>query len=256
MIHPLALIDPKAELGRNVEVGPWTLIGPDVKIGDNTRIASHVVIKGPTEIGQNNRIFQFSSIGEECQDLKYKGEPTRLVIGDNNTIRESVTIHRGTVQDQGLTRIGDHNLLMAYVHVAHDCVVGSHSIFANNTALAGHVIVDDYVIFGGYSKIHQFCRIGAYSMTAINSVVVKDVPAFVMVQGDTASAHGMNFEGMRRKGFSAEEIADLRLAYKIVYRQKKSLAESIEQLRTQFPQHAKVQLFIDSLEKSSRGITR
>ncbi len=256
MIHPLAIVDPTAELGEGVEIGPWTLIGPGVKVGNNSWIASHVVIKGPTEIGQNNRIYQFSSIGEDCQDLKYKGEPTRLVIGDNNIIRESVTIHRGTIQDQGITRIGNNNLVMAYVHVAHDCVLGNHIILANSTALAGHVVVGDHVIFGGFSKIHQFCQIGSYSMSAINSVVVKDVPAFVMVRGDTASAYGMNFEGMRRKGFSADEISELRQAYKIVYRQKNSLTEAIEQLKTQFPRNAKVHLFIDSLEKSTRGITR
>ncbi|MBL4606387.1 MAG: acyl-ACP--UDP-N-acetylglucosamine O-acyltransferase [Pseudomonadales bacterium] len=256
LIHPQAIVDSKAEIDEGVEIGPWSLIGPSVRISKGTRVASHVVIKGPTEIGQNNRIFQFSSIGEDCMDLKYNGEPTRLVIGDNNQIRECATIHRGTVQDQGLTQIGSDNLIMAYVHIAHDCVVGNNIILANNTALAGHVEVGDAVIFGGFSRVHQFCQIGAHSMSAINSVIVKDVPAYVMVSGDTASAHGMNFEGMRRKGFSQEEISDLRQAYKIVYRQKNTIAKAIELLKEQYSGSAKVQIFIESLEKSERGITR
>ena len=256
MIHPQAIVDPKAEIDEGVEIGPWTLIGPDVKIASGTRIGPHVVIKGPTEIGRNNRIFQFSSIGEDCMDLKYKGEPTHLVIGDNNQIRECVTIHRGSVQDKGVTLIGNDNLIMTYVHVAHDCVVGSNIILASSTALAGHVVVGDFAICGGFSKVHQFCQVGAYSMLAINAVVVKDVPAFVMVKGDTASAHGMNFEGMRRKGFSKEEISELRQAYKVVYRQKNGFAESIEILKNQYSESAKVQLFIESLENSERGITR
>lgn len=256
MIHPQAIVDPKAEIDEGVEIGPWSLIGPDVSIAKGTCVGPHVVIKGPTEIGQNNRIFQFSSIGEDCMDLKYKGEPTRLVIGDNNQIRECVTIHRGTVQDQSLTLVGSDNLIMAYVHIAHDCVVGNNIILANNTALAGHVEVGDSVIFGGFTRVHQFCQIGSHSMSAINSVIVKDVPAYVMVSGDTASAHGMNFEGMRRKGFTQEEISALRQAYKTVYRQKNTLAQAIGLLKETYPDSAKVQLFIESLEKSERGITR
>ena len=256
MIHPQAIVDPKAEVDEGVEIGPWSLIGPDVKIAKGTCIGPHVVIKGPTEIGRDNRIFQFSSIGEDCMDLKYKGEPTRLVIGDNNQIRECVTIHRGSVQDKGVTTIGSNNLIMTYVHVAHDCVVGDNIILASSTALAGHVEVGDYVICGGFSKVHQFCKIFPYSMLAANSLVIKDVPAFVMVKGDTATARGMNFEGMRRKGFSKEEIYELRQAYKIVYRQKHGLVESIRLLKEQYPDSPKVQLFIESLEQSERGITR
>lgn len=255
MIHPQAIVDPGAELDADVEVGPWTYIGPGVRIASGTRIASHVVIKGPTTIGRNNRIFQFSSVGEDCQDKKYRGEPTLLDIGDNNVIRESCTIHRGTVQDEGFTRIGSDNLLMAYVHVAHDCRVGSHNIFANNASLAGHVHVGDGVILGGFSGVHQFCRIGSYSMSSMGSMIVKDVPAYVMVSGDTAKAHGMNFEGMRRRNTPADTISLLRRAYKIVYRQGLTLASAISELET-MSSSPELDLFITSLKTSTRGITR
>lgn len=256
MIHPQALVDPKAELAPDVEVGPWTTIGPGVTIDSGSVVSSHVVIKGPTTIGRNNKIFQFASIGEDCQDKKYKGEPTRLEIGNDNVIRESVTIHRGTVQDQGLTKIGDDNLLMAYVHIGHDSVVGSHTVFANYAALAGHVAVGDYVILGGCTGVHQFCSVGAYSMSSIGSVIVKDVPAFVMVQGNNASAYGMNFEGMRRKGFSKQEIETLRQAYKIVYRKGLTLKQAIEKLEADYSDNSWVQMFIESLKSSNRGIVR
>jgi UDP-N-acetylglucosamine acyltransferase len=255
-IHPQAIVDSRAELAADVEVGPWTYIGPEVVIDSGTVIAPHVVIRGPTRIGRNNRIFQFASVGEDCQDKKYRGEPTRLEIGDNNVIRESVTIHRGTVQDESITSIGSGNLLMAYVHIAHDCRVGDNNIFANNASIAGHVKVAHDVILGGMTGVHQFCRIGPHSMSAMGSMVVMDVPAFVMVQGDTAKAHGMNFEGMRRRGFSAEAIRDLKNAYKVVYRQGLTLQEAIAQLETEPERGRELQMFIDSLKASTRGITR
>ncbi|EKF75116.1 acyl-ACP-UDP-N- acetylglucosamine O-acyltransferase [Alcanivorax hongdengensis A-11-3] len=255
MIHPTALIDPAAELAEDVQVGPYSVIGADVKIGAGTVIASHVVIQGPTTIGKNNRIFQFSSVGEECQDKKFKGEPTRLEIGDDNVIREGVTIHRGTVQDQSLTRIGSRNLLMAYVHVAHDCMVGNDCIFANNASLAGHAHVGDGVILGGMTGVHQFCRIGSYAMTSGCSLVLKDIPAYVMVSGNPATARSMNFEGMRRRGWSADTISALRQAYKTVYRRGLTLEQAIAELESQ-PQGPELQLLIDSLRASTRGITR
>lgn len=255
MIHPQAIVDPKAQLAPDVKVGPWTYIGPDVEIDAGTVIESHVVIKGPTRIGKNNRIFQFSSVGEDTPDLKYKGEPTRLVIGDNNTIRECVTIHRGTVQDRSETTIGNNNLLMAYVHIGHDSVVGNHCILVNNTALAGHVWVDDYANLSGYTLVHQFVRIGSYSFSAMGSAIGKDVPAFVMVQGNPAEARSMNFEGMKRKGFAKDVIETLRKAYKIVYRQNLTLEQAFPELDA-LPTSPQLQLFIESIKSSTRGITR
>ncbi|PAU89639.1 acyl-[acyl-carrier-protein]--UDP-N-acetylglucosamine O-acyltransferase [Pseudomonas sp. WN033] len=255
-IHPQAIVDPSARLADDVEVGPWTLIGPEVEIGAGSVIGSHVVIKGPTRIGRNNRIFQFASVGEDCQDKKYNGEPTRLEIGDNNVIREGCTIHRGTVQDQGVTRIGSNNLLMAYVHVAHDCVVGDNIIMANNATIAGHVQIGNGAILGGYTTVHQFCHIGAFAMSAANSAVFKDIPAFVMVGGNPAGAHGMNFEGMRRRGYSAELISALRRAYKVVYRQGLTLQEALAQLESSAEQYSEVALYRDSILASTRGITR
>lgn len=255
MIHPQAIVDPKAQLAADVKVGPWTFIGPDVVIDSGTVIESHVVIKGPTRIGKNNRIFQFSTVGEDTPDLKYKGEPTRLVIGDNNTIRECVTIHRGTVQDRSETTIGNNNLLMAYVHVGHDSVIGNHCILVNNTALAGHVWIGDYANLSGFTLVHQFVRIGAYSFSAMGSAIGKDVPAFVTVQGNPAEARSMNFEGMKRRGFDEDTIKALRSAYKIVYRQNLTLDQALVELDA-MPALPQLQLFIDSLKSSTRGITR
>lgn len=255
MIHKTALIDATAELGRNVQVGPYSIIGPGVTIGDDTVIGPHAVIKGPTVIGKGNEIYQFTSIGEDCQDKKYQGEPTRLEIGDNNVIREHVTIHRGTVQDQGLTKIGSNNLFMVAVHVAHDCVIGNDNIFANTCGIAGHVHIGDGVLLGGMTGIHQFCRIGSYAMTAGCSLVLKDVPAYVMVGGNPASARSMNFEGMRRRGWDADIVKQLRNAYKIVYRQGNTLEEAIAILE-EFAPSAELELFVQSLRVSERGITR
>ncbi len=254
-IHPTAIIDPKAKVAADVQVGAWTLIGPDVEIESGTVIHSHVVIKGPTRIGRNNRIFQFASVGEACQDKKYADEPTRLEIGDNNIIREGCTIHRGTVQDEGLTRIGNNNLLMAYVHIAHDCIICNDCILANNATLGGHVTIGDGAILGGFTGVHQFSVIGPYSMSAGNSTIFKDVPAFVMVSGNPAEAHGMNYEGMRRRGYSKELIRTLKNCYKIIYRQGLRTVEAIAQLEQVEPV-PEVQLLIDSLKASTRGITR
>ncbi len=256
MIHPSAIIDPAAKLASDVQVGPYSVIGADVEIGAGTVVGPHVVIRGPTRIGAGNRIFQFSSIGEECQDKKYKGEPTRLEIGDNNVIREGVTMHRGTVQDQGLTKVGDNNLFMAQVHVAHDCVVGSNCVLANNATLAGHVHVGDGVLLGGFTGVHQFCRIGSFAMASLYSVVNMDIPAFVTVQGYPARARGMNFEGMKRRGYSKELIASLRAAYRTVYRTGLTLAEALEQLAPLTADSAEMRLFVDSIKASERGITR
>lgn len=256
MIHPTAIIDPKAELAADVQVGPYSVIGPDVVIGAGSVIGPHVVINGPTSIGAGNRIFQFASVGEECQDKKYKGEPTRLEIGDNNVIRESVTIHRGTIQDNSITRIGNDNLLMAYVHVAHDCMVGSNCILANNASLAGHVHVGDGVILGGFSGVHQFCKIGSFAMSSMFSAINMDVPAFVMVQGYPARARGMNYEGMKRRGYSKELISELRSAYRTLYRSGLTLNEALERIEPDAQTSPEIGLFFESLKNSNRGITR
>lgn len=256
MIHPTALVDPTARLAEGVEVGPYSIIGANVEIGANTWIGPHVVVQGPTVIGSGNRIFQFASVGEACQDLKYKGEPTRLIIGDNNTIREGVTLHRGTVQDQGETRVGNGCLLMAYSHVAHDVVMGNDVIIANGTQLAGHVHVGDHAILGGNCGIHQFCHIGAHAFLGAGTTLVKDVPAYLMVQGNPAEPHGMNLEGLRRRGFSADAISALRRAYKTVYREGRTVKDALAVLETQIADHPELQPFVDSIATASRGILR
>jgi UDP-N-acetylglucosamine acyltransferase len=256
LIDPRAIIDPAAKLAANVQVGPWSIIGPDVEIGEGTVIASHVVIKGPTVIGCDNTIYQFSSIGEDTPDLKYKNEPTRLIVGDRNVIREGATIHRGTIQDRGETRIGSDNLLMAYVHVGHDSVIDNHCILVNNTALAGHVHVGDYAILSGFTLVHQYCHIGPYSFTAMGSAVGKDVPAFVTVAGNPAEARSMNFEGMRRRGFTPATVQALRRAYKRVYRSGLTVEEALAQLDDSAAAHPEVALFRDTIRNSTRGITR
>lgn len=256
-IHPTAIIDSSAKIADDVSIGPYSIIGAEVEIGSGCEIGPHVVIKGPTKIGKNNRIFQFATVGEECQDKKFKGERTYLEIGDNNVIRENCTIHRGTVQDESITRIGNNNLFMVNTHIAHDCVVGNDCIFANNAGLAGHVKVGNNVIIGGNTGVHQFCQIGSHAMTGGASLVLKDIPAFVMVFGNPAQATGMNFEGMRRRGWSSETIGLLKRAYKIVYRQGLTLEVAIAQLEADIlPVCPEVGLFIDSLKASTRGITR
>ena len=255
-IHATAIVDPRAELADDVEVGPYSIIGPDVTIGAGTWIGPHVVISGPTVIGQRNRIFQFASLGTECQDKKYRGEPTRLEVGDDNVIRESCTLHRGTVQDVGLTRVGSRNLLMVNTHLAHDVVVGNDNIIANNAGIAGHVNIGDFVIIGGNSGIHQFCRIGSYAMLGGGTTLFKDIPAFVMASGNPAVARGMNFEGMKRKGWSSQTVNTLRKAYKIVYRDGLTLEAAYPLLDALAADVPEVNIFIDSLRASTRGIAR
>lgn len=256
MIHPSAIIDPSAKIADGVEIGPFSIIGADVEIGEGTVIGPHVIVRGPTVIGKNNRIFQFSSIGEECQDKKYKGEPTTLIIGDNNVIREACTFHRGTVQDNGTTIVGSDNLFMVNVHIAHDVVVGNNCILANDTNVAGHVHIGDWVILGGASQVHQFCVIGAHSMCGAATVVLKDIPAYVMAMGYPAQPHGLNTEGLKRRGFSADSISLLRKAYKTLYRQGLTLAEALPLLQAEAAQQPALQVLVDSLNASTRGIIR
>lgn len=257
LIHPTAIIHASAQLADDVQVGAYSIIGPNVSIDSGTKVFSHVVITENTRIGKNNEIYQFASVGERCQDLKYKGEETWLEIGDHNTIREHCTLHRGTVQDQALTKVGDHNLLMVNTHVAHDCVIGSHNVIANNVGIAGHVHMGDYIIVGGNSGIHQFCHIDSYSMIGGASLIVKDVPAFVMVSGNPAHAHGMNYEGMRRKGWSKETIEGLKQAFKIVYRSNLTTQEAIQNITDEIlPTVPQAQLLLDSLINTKRGIVR
>ena len=256
-IHPTTLIDSKAEIDSSVEVGPFCVIGPNVKIGAGSVIKSHVVINGHTTIGANNEIYQFASVGEANQDKKYKGEPTQLVLGDNNVIRENATIHRGTVQDNGITLIGSNNLFMASTHVGHDCIVGDNNILANFAALAGHVTVGNNVILGGYTGVHQFCQVNSYSMCGMGSMVSKDIPRYVMVSGSPAKAHGMNFEGMRRRGVAPEIIRALRAAYKIVYLKGLTLEVALSELeKGELSQILEVTEFILSIRNSKRGIVR
>ena len=255
-IHPQALVDSKAELAEDVQVGPFAIIGPDVKIGAGTVVGPHAMLKGPTTVGMRNQIFQFASVGEDCQDKKYKGERTELVIGDDNIIREGVTLHRGTFQDRGITHIGSNNLFMCYVHVAHDCVVGDNIIMANNTAIAGHVHIGNGAILGGGTLVHQFCRIGQFAMTAAGTVVLQDIPAFVTCSGNRAEAHGMNIEGMRRRGVDSDVINRLREAYKTVYRRGLTLDQAITELDQNNAGCAEVDAFLDSLKSSQRGIVR
>jgi len=255
-IRPTAIIDPRASLADDVEVGPYSVVGPDVEIGAGTRIGPHVVIGAHTRIGARNTFFQFSSIGEAPQDKKYKGEPTRLEIGDDNTIREFCTLNRGTVQDAGVTRIGNDNWIMAYVHLAHDCQIGNHTIFANNAQLAGHVHVGDYVILGGFTGVHQFCRLGPHSMTAISTVLLQDLPPYVMAAGNTAVPHGINSEGLRRRGYTAAAIAAIKRAYKTLYRSGLSFEDARAQIAAEAATQNELQLLAAFLATAGRGIIR
>ena len=256
MIHSQALIDPGAKLGRGVSVGAYAVIGSDVTVGDETWIGPHVVINGPTRIGRANRIFQFTSIGEAPQHVGFKGETTRLEIGDNNVIREFCTLNRGTVEGGGVTRIGNHNFIMASCHVAHDCIVGDRTIFANGASLAGHVVVGDYAVLGGFSLVHQFCRLGMHCLTAIGTVLYKDVPPFVVVAGNSAEPHGINVRGLKRRKFSEETIGVIWKAYKILYKSEYKLSEAITQLQAIAEGHREVSDFIKFVQESERGIVR
>lgn len=256
MIHPSAIIDPSARIADDVEIGPYTIIGADVEIGSGTTIGSHVVINGPTTIGKDNRIYQFSSLGDAPQDKKYRGEQTTLEIGDRNVIREYCTFNRGTVQDVGATRLGNDNWIMAYVHLAHDCQVGNDTIFANGATLAGHVVVEDRVIFGGFTVIHQFCRIGYHAFSGMGTVIKADVPPYTMLNGNPAKPHGINLEGLKRSGMDSEQIKALRSAYKLIYKSGNRLQEAIEQLDELSGQYDVVKRLPEFLRQSTRGIIR
>lgn len=256
MIHPTAIIHSGAQLAPDVEVGPYAVIGDAVEIGAGTSIGAHAVIQGPTRIGRNNRIFHFVSLGEVPQDKKYRGEQTALEIGDGNTIREFCTFNRGTVQDAGATRVGNDNWIMAYVHLAHDCQVGSHTVFANNSQLAGHVHVGDYVVLGGFTGVHQYVHIGAHAITGVGTVVLQDIPPFVTAAGNTAKPYGINSEGLKRRGFSGETIAQIKRAYKSLYRSGLSLQEARRDIASQLAQCADLKLLVDFLDQSSRAIIR
>jgi UDP-N-acetylglucosamine acyltransferase len=256
MIHPSAIVHPGAKQGANVSIGAYSIVGEHVEIGSDTRIGPHVVIDGHTRIGKGNRIFQFCSLGAAPQDKKYADEPTRLEIGDGNTIREFCTLNCGTVQDAGATRLGDDNWIMAYVHIAHDCQIGDHTIFANNTQLAGHVHVGDYAILGGFTGVHQFVRIGAHSFTAIATVLVHDLPPYVMAAGDTAKPYGINTEGLRRRGYSAAALAAIKRAYKTLYKSGLTLDQAKAELAEQARTCAEIGLLTDFLQNSTRGIVR
>ena len=256
MIDERAVISASAVIHDDVSIGPFCVIGDDVEIGSGTRIGPHVVIKGPTRIGTNNHIYQFAAIGDDPQDKKYAGERTRLTIGNDNTIREYVTINRGTAQDRGETTIGDDNWIMAYVHIAHDCVVGDHTIFANGATLAGHVTIGDYVILAGYSGVHQFGRVGAHAFLGMYAGVSKDVPAYVMVMGYPPAPRGINAEGLKRRGFHAAQIRNIRDAYKVIYRQGLKLAEAVEELSGRLDDQPELAPMLETLTSSERSILR
>jgi UDP-N-acetylglucosamine acyltransferase len=256
LIDERAVVSARARLHDNVSIGPFALIGDDVEIGSGTRIEAHVVVKGATTIGRDNHIFQFASIGDDPQDKKYAGERTELRIGDRNTIRECVTINRGTVQDEGITTIGDDNWIMAYAHIAHDSVVGNHTIFANNASIAGHVRVDDHALLGGFTAVHQFCRIGENSLTSMFTYVTKDIPAFVVVSGRPAEPRGINVEGLKRRGLDAGQIRAIRDAYRTVYRQGLTLEEAVAALGPASGSDERVACFVASLRNGTRGLVR
>lgn len=257
MIHQSAIVDPSAEIHSTADVGPFSIIGPDVQIGPNSVIGPYVTIKGPTTIGENNRIYQYSSIGEDPQDKKFSGEvESVLKIGDNNVIREYCTVNRGTGLGGGITSLGDHNWIMAYVHIAHDCIIGSRNTFANNATLAGHVTINNDVTLGGFTGIHQFCRIGDYSFTAISSVVVKDVPPFLIVSGNTAKASGLNKEGLKRHGFNQQRINQLRKAYRVLYRDGLLLKDALAELQNLSHDSDDITALCEFIATSERGITR
>lgn len=256
MIHSTAIISETATIADDVEVGPYSIIGDHVEIDSGTRIDSHVVVNGPTKIGKDNHIYQFASIGDDPQDKKYADEPTRLIVGDRNTIREFCTISRGTTQDLGETIIGDDNWIMAYCHIAHDCVVGNKTIMANNATLAGHVHLGDWAICGGFSGAHQFCRVGAHAFLGMYSGVNRDVPAYTVVSGQPAIPKGINSEGLKRRDFSADQIRNIKNAYRLLYRKGLKLAEAIEQIEALVDEQQELLPFLESLRSSERGIIR
>ena len=256
MIHESAIVSSDARIDADVSIGPYAVIGADVEIAAGTVIEAHVVIKGPTKIGHDNHIFQFASIGDDPQDKKYAGERTSLEIGDRNTIREYCTINRGTAQDAGVTRVGNDNWLMAYAHIAHDCVVGNQTIFANNAQIAGHVHVGNWVILGGFTTAHQFCHIGEHAMTSMFTYVTKDVPAYLMIAGRPATPRGINIEGLKRRGFEADRIRNIREAYRVLYRRGLKLEGALADLEKRARDHSELEPFVASIRSSGRGIVR
>ncbi len=256
MIDARAIIAPDAEIGSGVDIGPFTVIGAGVRIGDGCWIGPHAVINGPTTLGRNNKVFQFASIGDAPQDKKYRGEPTRLEVGDNNVFREFCTINRGTASGHGVTRIGSDNLFMAYSHVAHDCVVGDKCVLSNCAALAGHVELGDWVILSGFAGVHQFCKIGAHAFLANNAAVTRDVPPYLLVAGSPAEPKGVNSEGLKRRGFEAAQITNIKSAYRLLYRSGRKLAEATAELTAMAEGHPELQSFVSFLEASERGIVR
>ena len=256
MIHPSSIVSEKAIIGQNVEIGPFCYVGENVALGDNCRLVSHVSIKGHTKIGNNNAFFQFSCIGEDCQDKKYAGEETYLEIGDNNVFREYVTVHRGTIQDKSITKIGHRNLLMVGTHLAHDCIVGNDNILANNATVAGHVHIGDFVILGGMTAVHQFCHIGSHAFTGGGAIVLRDIPPYVMFSGLKHIPQGINSEGLKRRGFSPESISAVKKAYKILYRQGHKFDHAITLIKSLSESEESVVIMAEFLATATRGIAR
>jgi UDP-N-acetylglucosamine acyltransferase len=256
MIDPRAVVSPEARLAADVTVGPFTVIGAGVEIGPRTIVGPHAVINGPTTIGADNHVFQFASIGDAPQDKKYRGEPTRLAIGDRNVFREFCTVNRGTTHDEGVTRVGNDNLLMAYAHVAHDCVVGDNTVFANCATLGGHVEIGDWVILGGLSAVHQFCKVGAHAFLAGGAMVRRDVPPYLIVSGDPAVPQAVNAEGLKRRGFTEEQIRAIRDAYRTLYRSDLKLSEALERLAPSARERPEIRSFVDFIQAATRSIVR
>lgn len=255
-VHPTAVIEPGAELGSNVSIGAYSVIGPNVTIGDGTRIAAQVVVDGHTSIGKNNQIFSFTAIGSEPQSVSYKGEPTETRIGDNNVFRENITVNRGTIDDEGITSIGDNNLFMAYVHIAHDCRLGSELLFSNNASLAGHVRIGDYVVLAGYTLVHQFVRIGEHSFCGVNTYCTLDIPPYMLVAGNKAITHGINVRGMRGRGVDKDSLLELKRAYKTIYRSGHTMAHALEEVSEQAYKSELVENLINFIKASTRGVIR
>lgn len=255
-IHPTAIVEPGAELGDGVSVGPYSVIGPNVEIGNNTKISAHVVVDGHTKIGDENQIYPYTAIGLEPQSVAYKGEPTQTIIGDNNVFRENITVNRGTMDDEGITSIGNNNLFMAYVHIAHDCRLGSELLFSNNASLAGHAKVSDYVVLAGYTLIHQFVRIGEHSFCGVNTYCTLDVPPYMLVAGNKAITHGINIRGMKRRGITKEAIAELKRAYRTIYRSGHTMKHALEELKKTEWDCEEVTKLAEFIRSSKRGVIR
>ncbi|MGB6606067.1 MAG: acyl-ACP--UDP-N-acetylglucosamine O-acyltransferase [Steroidobacteraceae bacterium] len=256
MIDPRAVVSPQARLAPDVTVGPFSVIGPDVEIGPRSIVGPHAVVNGPTTMGADNHVFQFASLGDAPQDKKYRGEPTRLEIGDRNVFRESCTVNRGTTHDKGVTRIGNDNLFMAFAHVAHDCQIRNNTVFANCASLAGHVEIGDWAILGGLTAVHQFARIGAHAFLGGGSIVSRDVPPYVMVAGNPAVPHGVNAEGLRRRGFTDEQVQRVREAYRVLYRSELKLSEALARLTPLAAEHPEVRVLVDFIQTSARSLVR